>query len=110
MILYSLIKESLMLEPKIEDSISDRKIVDYYKEQIKNGKHRPILINQDNEILDGNHTAMAYKELHIEPKEVYIANRSTFLQTASELAKNKPNNLGLETIYKMIADGTAKRL
>lgn len=97
------------LHPRIEDDISDKKIVSYYKRKILNGEHRPILISKDNEVIDGNHTMTAYKELGVEPEQVYLGTSEDFLKTAAELSKNhNSDNLGLDSVYKMIKDGTAK--
>lgn len=96
------------LDARIEDDNSDKKAVAYYKNKILKGEHRPILISKDNEVIDGNHTVTAYKELGIEPENVYIGTSEDFLKTAADIIKDrKSSNPGLDAIYKMIDDGTA---
>lgn len=91
------------LEPKIEDTENDRKGVEMYKEKISNGYHRPILVNKNNEILDGNHTMTAYQELGIEPKMLYRGERSDFYKAAAETKGDAE-----KAIHIMIQNGTAK--
>ena len=91
------------LEPKIEDTENDRKGVEMYKEKISNGYHRPILVNKNNEILDGNHTMTAYQELGIEPKMLYRGERSDFYKAAAETKGDAE-----KAIHVMIDNGTAK--
>lgn len=99
------------LQPKIENDDSDRQSVAYYKNKILKGEHRPILVNSDNEVIDGNHTMVAYQELGIEPENVYLGTSEDFLKAASDLCKDGHyNNLGLDAVNKMINDGTAKLL
>ena len=107
-----MINESEVLEklhPNIENDDYDIQTVNYYKDKISRGEHRPILINSDNEIIDGNHTMTAYQELGIEPKEVYVGSSQDFLRAAGDIIKTqKSKNPGLDAIYKMIQDGKAK--
>ena len=91
------------LKPKIEDTDNDRAGVDMYKEKIKNGEHRKVLINSDNEILDGNHTITAYQELGIKPKYIYRGERPDFYKAAVET-----NGDAEKAIDIMIKNGTAK--
>lgn len=93
------------LEPHIENDYSDLKTVEYYKDQIQKGNHRPILINRNKEILDGNHTMTAYQELGIEPPLVYQAERSQFYKAAIDHRGD-----ALEAINQLIKDGTATKL
>lgn len=91
------------LKPQIEDTENDRKGVEMYKEKISNGYHRPILVNKNNEILDGNHTMTAYQELGIEPKMLYRGERSDFYKAAAETKGDAE-----KAIHVMIDNGTAK--
>lgn len=91
------------LEPKIEDTENDRKGVEMYKEKISNGYHRPVLVNKEDEILDGNHTMTAYQELGIEPKMLYRGERSDFYKAAAETKGDAE-----KAIHIMIQNGTAK--
>lgn len=91
------------LEPKIEDTENDRKDVETYKEKIKNGFSRPILVNKDGEILDGNHTMTAYQELGIKPKELYTGERSDFYKAVAQTKGDAE-----KAIHIMIDNGTAK--
>lgn len=93
------------LEPRIENDYSDLNTVEYYKDQIQKGNHRPILINRNKEILDGNHTMTAYQELGIEPPMVYQAERSQFYKAAIDHRGD-----ALEAINQLINDGTATKL
>lgn len=96
----------LNLAPQIGFDDSDRASVDYWKEQIKKGNHRPILINTDKEILDGNHTMVAYQELEIEPPYVYLGTREDFYK---HVANTKPID-ALVAVKDMVADGSAELL
>lgn len=96
----------LNLAPQIEFGDSDRASVDYWKEQIKKGNHRPILINTDKEILDGNHTMVAYQELEIEPPYVYLGTREDFYK---HVANTKPVD-ALVAVKDMVVDGSAELL
>lgn len=91
------------LEPKIEDTENDRKGVEMYKEKISNGYHRPVLVNKEDEILDGNHTMTAYQELGIEPKMLYRGERSDFYKAAAQTKGDAE-----KAIHIMIQNGTAK--
>lgn len=91
------------LEPKIEDTENDRKGVEMYKEKISNGYHRPVLVNKEDEILDGNHTMTAYQELGIEPKMLYRGERSDFYKADAETKGDAE-----KAIHIMIQNGTAK--
>lgn len=91
------------LKPQIEDTENDRKGVEMYKEKISNGYHRPVLVNKNNEILDGNHTMTAYQELGIEPKMLYRGERSDFYKAAAETKGDAE-----KAIHVMIDNGTAK--
>lgn len=93
------------LEPHIEGDYSDLKTVEYYRDQIQKGNHRPILINRNKEILDGNHTMTAYQELGIEPPLVYQAERSQFYKAAIAHRGD-----ALKAINQLIEDGTATKL
>lgn len=73
------------LKPQIEDDDSDRKGVEMYKERIKRGEHRPILVNEDGDILDGNHTMTAYQELGIKPPLLYKGTRLDFLNAVPKV-------------------------
>lgn len=59
--------------------------VTYWENQIQKGNNRPILVDADNfsRIIDGNHTAQAYKNLGIVP-DIYAMNSVEFLNGASE--------------------------
>lgn len=94
------------LNPKISSDDYDLKCVEYWKEQIQKGNHRPILINKDNEILDGNHTMTAYQELNIEPPKVYLGDRAEFYK---HVAATKTID-AIDAINDMINDGTAELL
>lgn len=103
------------LIPKIKDTPDDKAGVEMYKKKIMAGEHRPILVDEDNNhIIDGNHTLTAYKELGIEPPILYSGKRAVFLKAVcDELIHNhnKPRtNPGLDGVYKMIREGKAKRL
>lgn len=91
------------LRPAIEDTAQDWKAVDDYKEKIKNGYSRPILINDEGDILDGNHTMTAYQELEIKPPLIYKGTRKDFL-----IAAGKANGDALKAVYQMIDDGQAE--
>lgn len=93
------------LKPQIEDTENDRKGVEMYKEKISNGYHRPVLVNKNNEILDGNHTMTAYQELGIEPKMLYRGERSDFYKAAAETKGDAE-----KAIHVMIDNGTAKQI
>ena len=73
------------LKPQIEDDDSDRKGVEMYKEKIKRGEHRPILVNEDGDILDGNHTMTAYQELGIKPPLLYKGTRTDFFNAVPKV-------------------------
>ena len=90
------------LQPAVEQDDYDIKCIEYWKEQIQKGNHRPILVNSEGEILDGNHTMVAYQELGIKPPMLYKGERSDFYPAAS-----KSNWDAMKAIYLMIDDGTA---
>lgn len=95
------------LVPHIEHDQSDEDSVNYWKEQIKKGNHRPILLNiEDNEIMDGNHTMVAYQELGIEPPYVYQGTRDEFFK---HVIATKDID-ALVAVKDMVADGTAELL
>ena len=96
-------EDYMNLNPKIEFDDSDMASVNYWKEQIKQGNHRPILINDELEILDGNHTMVAYQELGVEPPYVYKGTRSDFFKL---VANTKPID-ALVAVRDMVADGSA---
>lgn len=98
--------EYFNLVPQIGFDGSDEDSVNYWKEQIKKGNHRPILINTDKEILDGNHTMKAYQDLEVEPPYVYLGTREDFYK---HVANTKPVD-ALVAIKDMIADGSATLL
>lgn len=103
--LIKYLNEDKELIPRVEDSKHDRETIEYFKNQIKNNKHEPILLsNTDNAIIDGNHRALAYKELGIEPPLLYKGNRKDFFALGNEC-----NWDGIEMIKQMIKNGTAKR-
>lgn len=96
------------LHPQIENDDDDKRAVAYYKNKILKGEHRPILVSANNDVIDGNHTMTAYKELGIEPEIVYLGTSQDFLKTAAEVVKSgNSKNPGLDAIYKMIEDGKA---
>ena len=83
--LHEIIRESDLwkrLKPKINSGDYDERCVSYWKEQIKKGNHRPILVNEDGEISDGNHTLTAYQELGIKPPMLYKGLRKDFFAAA----------------------------
>lgn len=96
----------LNLTPQVGFDDSDSDSVNYWKEQIKKGNHRPILINTDKEILDGNHTMKAYQDLGIEPPYVYLGTREDFYK---HVANTKPID-ALVAVKDMVADGSAELL
>ena len=79
--------------------------VDHWKQQIKAGKDRPILVSStdENRIIDGNHTLQAYKELGKTPK-IYSMDRIEFLNGAAQ-AKDT-----VDYIRQAIKDGRAKEV
>ena len=89
----------------VDDSEKDLDTIEYFKEQIKQGKHYPILINANNEVLDGNHRLKAYQELDIEPPLLYRGEREDFYKVAHQC-----NYDGIKMINQMIADGTAVKI
>lgn len=93
------------IKSQVEDSNRDRETIEYFKEQIKQDKHEPILVNSELEVLDGNHRLKAYQELNIEPPLLYQGERKDFYNTAKEA-----NYDGIEIIRLMIQKGTAKKL
>lgn len=90
------------LKPKINSGDYDEKCVNYWKEQIKQGHHRPILVNEDGEISDGNHTLTAYQELGIKPPMLYKGLRKDFFAAAKA-----GNHDGQKMIEYMIDNGQA---
>lgn len=90
------------LIPAIEDDESDRRGVDMYIEKIKNGEHRPVLINDDGDILDGNHTMTAYQTLNIKPPLLYKGTRKDFYEALPKVKCDAQ-----EAIKYMIDNGTA---
>lgn len=103
--LYEIINESDLwkrLKPKINSGDYDEKCVNYWKEQIKQGHHRPILVNEDGEISDGNHTLTAYQELGIKPPMLYKGLRKDFFAAAKA-----GNHDGQKMIEYMIDNGQA---
>lgn len=93
------------LEVKVDNSEHDVETVEWFKEQIQKGIHEPILINADNEVLDGNHRLKAYQELEIEPPLLYRGERKDFYNTAKEA-----NYDGIKIIKLMIEYGTAEKI
>lgn len=93
------------LKPQIENSQSDIDAVNYYKKRILNGDHRKILINSNNEILDGNHTMKAYQELNIEPPKIYRGERKDFYKYAYETGGDAE-----KAIDEMIKNGVAEKV
>lgn len=93
------------IKAQVDNSDHDRETIEYFKEQIKNDKHEPILINSDGEVLDGNHRLMAYQELNIEPPLLYRGERKDFFNVAKEA-----NFDGIEMIKLMIQNGTATKI
>lgn len=95
------------LNSKIGSSDYDIKCIEYWKDQIQKGNHRPILLNKDDKvILDGNHTLTAYQELNIEPSKVYQGTREEFYK---HVAATKTID-AIDAINDMIADGSAELL
>ena len=93
------------IQAQIEDNDRDRQTVEYFKDQIKQNIHEPILINSENEVLDGNHRLTAYQELNIEPPLLYQGERKDFYNVATEA-----NFDGIKMIKLMIENGTATKI
>ena len=79
--------------------------VEYWKEQIKKGNHRPVLVDKKDptRVIDGNHTLAAYQELGMEP-EVYAMDRIEFLNGAGEADDT------VEYIRNAIKEGKAEKI
>lgn len=93
------------IEAKVEYSDHDLETVEWFKSQIQKGIHEPILINADNEVLDGNHRLKAYQELEIEPPLLYRGERKDFYAVGNEGHWD-----GIEMIKLMIEYGTAEKV
>ena len=93
------------LKPQVEDTKRDKETIEYFKQEIQKGNHEPILINSNNEILDGNHRLTAYQELDIEPPLLYQGERKDFYSVAEEA-----NYDAISMIKIMIDNGTAKKI
>ena len=65
------------LQPEVENDKSDLETIKYWEEQIKQGNHRPILVDENDmyHIVDGNHTLVAYKNLDVVPPDIYKVNK-----------------------------------
>ncbi len=104
------------LVPRLKYTKHDLDVIKICKEMIKAGKHKPILVDsKDNErVIDGNHTLAAYQELGIEPPLIYIGSQEDFREAIiSELLNNQystKTNPALDGVYKMIKDGTVKKV
>lgn len=90
------------LEPQVDRDDSDNEVIERSKDLIKSGKHRPILINSNNEVIDGNHTLTAYQELGVKPPMLYRGERRDFYA-----AVPKSDCDALKAIYTMVDEGTA---
>ncbi len=77
--------------------------VNYWKKQIKEGNHRPILVSDKDylRVVDGNHTLAAYKELKMTPPKIYAVNRIDFLNGAADMGDD------LKWIEQAIKSGKA---
>ena len=93
------------IEAKVENTDRDLKTVEWFKEQIQKGIHEPILINSNNEVLDGNHRLAAYQELGIKPPLLYRGERKDFYSVG-----NEGNWDGIEMIKLMIGYDTAEKI
>lgn len=93
------------IKPQVEDNDRDKETIEYFKSQIKQDIHEPILINSELEVLDGNHRLTAYQELNIEPPLLYQGERKDFYSVA-----NEANYDGIAMIKIMIQNGTAKKI
>lgn len=93
------------INAQIEHDESDLNTVEYFKNQIQKGIHEPILINADNEVLDGNHRLTAYQELNIEPPLLYRGERKDFYSVGEEAGWD-----ALKMIKLMIEYGTAEKI
>lgn len=93
------------LQPKVEDTDRDNNTIKYFEDQIKNNIHEPILINSDDEVLDGNHRLKAYQNLNIEPPLLYRGERKDFYNVGEQCRWD-----GIEMIKAMIKNGTATKI
>ena len=104
------------LVPRLKYTKHDLDVIKICKEMIKAGKHKPILVDsKDNErVIDGNHTLAAYQELGIEPPLIYIGSQEDFREAVlSEILWHNTHHItnpSLSGIYKMIKDGTVKKV
>ena len=89
--------------PKIEYGSED--VVEKYKQEIKQNKHRPILVNDEGDIIDGNHTMKAYQDLNIKPPKLYLGKREDFFK---EIQKTNYNEI--EAIENMLKNKKAKKI
>lgn len=93
------------IKAQVDNSDHDRETIEYFKEEIKQDKHEPILINHQGEVLDGNHRLAAYQELNIEPPLLYRGERKDFYNVAKEADFD-----GIKMIKLMIEKGTATKI
>lgn len=89
--------------PKIE--YGSEEVVEKYKEQIKKGIHRPILVNNEGDIIDGNHTMKAYQDLNIRPPQLYVGDRYDFFEEVQKTNFNEE-----EAINNMYKNKKAKKI
>lgn len=89
--------------PEIE--YDSEEVVEKYKREIMNNKHRPILVNNDRDIIDGNHAMKAYQELNIRPPKLYLGERYDFFE---EVQKTNFNEI--EAIENMLKNKKARKI